>query len=163
LNGLDEEIILLARNVVRTLDADLKTRSDSSGEDTTEGIETTLIRGRYHLGDVQHKRSLRVTLSDANAALIIRRTLVEGISTVLLGGDRGRQVQDHHLHKSIGGRKESSHDNLEQLLALLLPVFWGKLDAELFKKDWDFVLLEVHNGSEDSENGVQDKLVESTF
>ena len=49
LDGLDEKIILLAGSVVGTLDADLKTRSDGTSEDTTEGVESTLIRGWHHL------------------------------------------------------------------------------------------------------------------
>jgi hypothetical protein len=72
-------------------------------------------------------------------------------------------VKDHHLHESVSGRKESSHDNLEELLALLLLVFGRNLDVELLKKGWDLILLEVHDSSENSENGVQNELVESTL
>ena len=72
-------------------------------------------------------------------------------------------MKNHHLHQSIGGGKESSHDDLEELLALLLLVIWGKLDVELLKDGWDLVLLEVHDGIKDLENGVQDELVEGTL
>jgi hypothetical protein len=72
-------------------------------------------------------------------------------------------VKDHHLHESVGGRKESSHDNFEELLALLFLVFRTKLDVELLKKSWDLVLLEVHDSGENSENWVENELVESTL
>jgi hypothetical protein len=163
LDSLDEEIILLARGVVRTLDADLKTGSDGTSENTTEGVETTLVRCWHHLGDVQHEGSLRVTVADTNAGLIIRGTLVESLGTVLLGRDWGWQVENHHLHESIGSGEESSHDNLEQLLALLLLVIRVELDAELLKEGWDLILLEVHDSVEDSENRVQDELVKGTL
>jgi hypothetical protein len=163
LDSLDEEIILLARGVVRTLDADLKTGSDGTSENTTEGVETTLVRCWHHLGDVQHEGSLRVTVADTNAGLIIRGTLVESLGTVLLGRDWGWQVENHHLHESIGSGEESSHDDLEQLLALLLLVIRVELDAELLKEGWDLILLEVHDSVEDSENRVQDELVKGTL
>jgi hypothetical protein len=163
LDGLDEEIILLARGVVGALDADLQAGADSTGEDTTESVETTLVRGWHHLGDVQHEGSLGVTLADTNAGLIIRGTLVQGLGTVLLGRDGRWQVQDHHLHKRISRRQEGSHDNLEQLLALLVLVLGRELDGELLEEDRDLVLLEVHDGGEDLEDGVEDELVEGTL
>jgi hypothetical protein len=103
LDGLDEKVVLLARSVVRTLDTDLKTRADSASEDTTEGVETTLVRSWHHLGDVQHERSLGVTVSDTNAGLIIRWTLIKSLGTVFLGSDWGWQVKNHHLHQGICG------------------------------------------------------------
>jgi hypothetical protein len=80
-----------------------------------------------------------------------------------LSSDWGWQVQNHHLHKSIGGREESSHDNLEQLLTLLLSIFWSKLDVKLFEESGDLVLLEVHNGIKNPEDRVENELVEGTF
>ena len=49
LDGLNEKILLLARSVVGSLDADLEAGSDGTSEDSTEGVETTLIRGWHHL------------------------------------------------------------------------------------------------------------------
>jgi hypothetical protein len=163
LDGLDEKIILLSWGVVWTLDTDLQTGLDSTSEDTTESVETTLIRGWHHLGDVQHERSLRITVSDTNAGLIIWRTLVKSLGTISLCGDWGWQVEDQHLQKSIGSWEESSHNDLEQLLALLLLVLWRKLNVELLKKDWNLLSLEVHDGGEDSENWIKNKLVEGTL
>ena len=163
LDGLDEQVVLLAGGVVGALDADLQAGSDGTGEDTTEGVETALVGGRHHLGDVQHEGSLGVAVPDANAGLIIRGSLVQGLGTVLLGRDGGWQMQDHHLHEGVGGRQEGSHDNLEQLLALLLPVLGRELDGQLLQEDGDLVLLEVHDSGEDLEDGVEDELVEGTL
>jgi hypothetical protein len=49
------------------------------------------------------------------------------------------------------------------LLALLLPVFGSKLDVELLKKRWDLVLLEVHDSGKNSENWVENELIESAI
>ena len=55
LNGLDEQVLLLSGGVVGALNADLETRADGTGEDTTESVETTLVGSWHHLGDVQHE------------------------------------------------------------------------------------------------------------
>ncbi|CAH0021957.1 unnamed protein product [Clonostachys rhizophaga] len=149
LNSLDEEIILLARGVVGTLDADLETGADGTGEDTTEGVESTLIGSGHHLGDVKHEGTLGVAVTDTNGGLVVKRTLVQSLSTVLLGSDGRRKVEDHHLQKG--------------LLALLLAVVSRDLELELVQKSGDLVVLEVHDGGEDLEDGVQDELVESTL
>jgi len=49
LDSLDEQIVLLSGNVVRTLDADLETRLDGTREDTSESVETALVGSRHHL------------------------------------------------------------------------------------------------------------------
>lgn len=45
LDRLDEKVVLLAGDVVGALDADLGSSANSSGEDTAESVETTLVRG----------------------------------------------------------------------------------------------------------------------
>lgn len=166
LDGLLGEILLLARDVVGTLDADLLTGLDGTGEDTTESVETTLIGGRHHLGDVEHKVGLGgvgLTVTDGGEDLVVLRTLVQGLGTVLLGSLGGRQVENHHLQQGVGGGQESAHDSLEQLLALLVTVLSGQLEVELLEQGLGLVLLEVHDGREDLEDGVQDELVEGTL
>lgn len=163
LDRLDEQVLLLARGVVRTLNADLKTGTDGTGEDTTEGVETTLVGGGHHLGDVKHESSLGVTVTDGNGGLVVVGTLVEGLHTVLLGGNGRWKVEHHHLEEGVGGRKELLHDNLEEGLALETLLVGSKLDLKLLKERGDLVGLEVHDGSEDTEDGVQDELVEGTL
>lgn len=163
LNGLDEEIILLAGGVVGALNADLETRADGTGEDTTEGVETALIGSGNHLGDVEHERALGVAGLDGDGGLVVLGTLVEGLGTVGLGGDGGRKVEDHHLQQAVSSGKEGLHDGLEELLALLLLVISSELEVELLEESGSLVLLEVHDSGEDLEDRVKDELVESTL
>jgi hypothetical protein len=72
-------------------------------------------------------------------------------------------VENHHLQQAVSGREEGAHDSLKELLALLLTVLSRKLELELVKKGGDLILLEVHDGSEDSEDWVKDEHVESTL
>lgn len=163
LDGLDEEILLATRDVVGTLDADLDTGLDGTSVDTTEGVETTLIGGGHHLGDVQHQRGSGVTVTDTDAGLVVLRTLVEGLGTVLLGSDGGGQVDTDHLQKGISGREELAHDELEEGLALEVLLIVGEGNLELVKKGADVVTLVVVDSGEDLEDGVQDELVEGTL
>lgn len=163
LDGLDEQVLLAARGVVGALDADLQTRADGTREDTTESVETTLIRGRNHLRDVKHEGTLGVAVTDTKGALVVVGTLVQSLHTVLLSSGRRRQVENHHLQKGISGRKEFPHDDLEELLALEILLIAGELDLELVEDGGDLILLEVHDSVEDAEDGVQDELVEGTL
>lgn len=163
LNGLDEQVLLLAGDIVGALNADLETGTDGTGENTAEGVESTLIGGGNHLGDVQHERALGVAVTDTNGGRIVKRSLVQSLSTVFLGSDGRRKVENHHFQQGVGSGQESSHDDLEQLLALLLAVISVQLEVELLKKRGDLIVLEVHDGIEDLEDGVQDELVESTL
>jgi hypothetical protein len=163
LNGLDEQILLLARGVVGALNADLETGTDGTGENTAESIETTLVGGGHHLGDVQHERTLGVAVTDTDGSIVVKGTLVQSLGTVPLGSDGRRKVENHHLQQRVGSGQESSHDDLEELLALLLAVVDAQLELELLEKSGDLVVLEVHDGVEDLEDGVQDELVESTL
>ena len=163
LDRLDEQVLLLARGVVRALDADLQTRADSTGVDTTEGVEAALIGGRHHLGDVKHERSLGITVTDTNSALVILRSLVQGLGTVLLSSNRRRQVDTDHLQHGISGGQELAHDKLEKRLALKFLLLVGKLDLKLLKEVGDIIALVVVDGVEDLEDGVEDELVEGTL
>lgn len=163
LDGLDEEVVLLARDVVGTLDTDLQTGADSTGVDTTESVETTLVGGGHHLGDVKHERSLGVTVTDTNGAVVVLGTLVQSLGTVLLGSDGRGQVDTDHLQHGISGGQELAHDSLEQLLASEVLLVGGQLDLELLKQGGDLLLLVVVDGVEDLEDGVQDELVEGTL
>lgn len=163
LNGLDEEIVLLSRDVVGALDADLETGSDGTGENTTEGVESALVGSGHHLGDVKHERSLGVAVADTNGGLVVGGTLVQGLNTVALSGDGGGEVENQHLEERVGSGEEGAHDDLEELLALLLTIIGRELEAELLEESGDLVVLEVHDGGEDLEDGVQDELAESTL
>jgi hypothetical protein len=163
LDSLDEQVLLLAGDVVGALNADLETGTDGTGEDTTEGVESTLVGGGNHLGDVKHERTLGVAVTDTNGGIIVKGTFVQGLSTVPLSSNGRGKVENHHLKQGVGSGQESSHDDLEQLLALLLAVVNAQLKLELLEQIGDLVILEVHDSIEDLEDGVQDELVESTL
>jgi hypothetical protein len=163
LNGLDKQVILLSGNVVGTLDTDLGTSTDGTREDTSEGVETSLIGCGHHLGDVQDQRSLWVTVTDTNGGLVVHGTLVEGLDTVALsGGGRGK-VDDNHLQEGVPGGQELPHDDLQEGLTLEFLLVSGKLDIELLEHTKHGLLLEVHDGIEDLEDGIQDEGVEGTI
>jgi hypothetical protein len=163
LDGLDVQVLLLARGVVGALDADLDTRLDGTSVDTTEGVETTLVGGGNHLGDVQHEGSSGVTVTDTNAGLVVSGTLVQSLGTVLLGSNGGRQVDTDHLKESVGSGQELAHDDLEEGLALEVLLLRSELDLELLKENGKLLLLVVVDSGEDLEDGVQDELVEGTL
>ena len=163
LNGLNKQVLLLSGGVVGSLNADLETRADGTGEDTTESVETTLVGSGHHLGDVQHERTVVVTVPDTDGVDIVVGTLVESLHTVLLSGDGRRKMKNHHLEESVSGGKELPHDNLEELLALEILLIGSELDLKLLEESGDLIGLEVHDRLEDAEDGVQDELVESTL
>lgn len=163
LDGLDEQVLLLSGSVVGALNADLETGADGTGEDTTESVETTLVGSGHHLGDVQHERTVVVTVPDTDGVDIVVGTLVKSLHAVLLSGNGRRKMENHHLEESVSSGKELPHDNLEELLALEILLVGSELDLELLEESGDLVGLEVHNRLEDAEDGVQDELVESTL
>ena len=66
LNRLDEQVFLLSRNIVGSLDADLGTSTNGSREDTAKCIEAALIGCGNHLGDVEYERALGITVTDTD-------------------------------------------------------------------------------------------------
>ena len=65
LDGLLVQVLLLARGEVGPHDAHLLASADSSGEHTAKSVETSLVAGGYHLGNVHHQLSLGVAGLDA--------------------------------------------------------------------------------------------------
>lgn len=72
-------------------------------------------------------------------------------------------MKNHHLQKSVGGRQELAHDDLQELLALKILLVTCKLDLKLREKSSGFFLLEVHDGGENLVDGVQDELIEGSL
>lgn len=147
-------------------------------------IEERKKRGTYcghHLGNVwlkcvletlskedntrrtENERTLGVTVPDTNSGLVVHRSLVKSLDTVPLSGGGRREVDDYHLQERIAGGKELAHDDLEQSLALEVTLLLQEFDVELFEHGEDGVLLEVHDGIEDFEDGVEDKHGEGTL
>lgn len=163
LDRLDNGVILLAGNEVRTLDSDLRAGRNGTREDSTESVESTLVGSRNHLGDVDHQRTLGVTVPNTDGGLVVHGTFVKGLNTVSLSGNGRGEVDTDHLEKRVTSGEELSHNNLEELLALEVPLLGGKLDLELLEELGDLILLEVHDRVEEAEDGVKDEHVESTL
>lgn len=163
LDVLDEEIVLLAGLVVGALNTDLLASTDGTGEDTTEGVETSLLGGGDHLGDVKHEGSLGVAVLDTDGTLIIHGTLIKSLSTVVLSGEGRGQVDSNHFKEGISSGEETAHDNLEQLLAAELLLLVGELDVKLGKHVVVDLSTLVKDGIEELVDGVEDEHVERTL
>lgn len=163
LNRLDDRVGLASGDKVGSLDSDLGSGSDGTREDSTESVESTLVGSGHHLGNVDHQRTLGVTVSDGNSRLVVHGTLVEGLDSVSLSGLGRRKVDDNHLEQDVSGGQELFHDTLEQRLSLEVSLVTDELDLELFKQSWNLVLFKVHDRVEDLENRVEDKQVESSL
>lgn len=66
--------LLLARGEVGSHDTGLLSSDDLSGEDTSEGVETTLVGGRYHLAHVHHEGSFGVTVLNNTRVTLVPKT-----------------------------------------------------------------------------------------
>jgi len=163
LDVLDEQIGLLSGNIVRSHNADLGTSSDSTSEDTTEGVETALVAGGYHLGDVQHEGSIRVALTDGGGASIFHGSFIKILHTILLGNDRGRQVVDNHVKESLRGREPLPHDSLQQRLRVEILLVVGKLNSEGLNHLRILLLFSAHDGVEKLVDRLEDELDETTL
>jgi hypothetical protein len=163
LDVLDEQIGFLSGNVVRSHNSDLGSGLDSSGEDTSEGIESTLVAGGYHLGDVKHQRSIRIAVSDGVGASIIHRSFIQVLNTILLRNYGRRQVVDNHVKESLGGWQPFPHYSLEKRLGIEILLVVGEFNAQRFNHLNVFILLTVHDGVEQLVDRLEDKLDETSF
>lgn len=89
--------------------------------------------------------------------LVIKGTLVQLLSSVLLSSDGGRQVNNNHLEHGFASGQPVPHDAFHQRFAFLLKflMLQFSLDVQFVEKLVSFFLLEVHDGVEDLVNGVQ--------
>ena len=76
LDGLLVQVLLLAGDEVRSHDSALLSGGDLAREDTTEGVEPSLVGGRHHLGDVHHEGGLGVAVLHSHAGNIVGGSLV---------------------------------------------------------------------------------------
>eukprot|EP00123_Amoebidium_parasiticum_P010055 comp19862_c0_seq1/m.23991 comp19862_c0_seq1/g.23991 ORF comp19862_c0_seq1/g.23991 comp19862_c0_seq1/m.23991 type:complete len:424 (+) comp19862_c0_seq1:1202-2473(+) len=161
LDGLEVQILLLARHVVGAHDAHLLAGGDLAGEHTAEGEEATAVRGRHHLADVHHQGAVLVAVLHADGHLVIEGTLVQHVRAVLLRSVGGGQVNGDHLQEGITGGQPLAHDGLEQGLALLVLLVRGKLDTEDGAQLLDLVALVLEHGVHQLVDGVQHELAET--
>lgn len=163
LNSLDSAVVLGAGDVVGSENSDLLTGGDLTGEDTTEGVETGLIGGGDHLGDVEHKRTVGIAVLHGSAALIILGTVVKEGSTVLLGSDGGRKVDDNHLKASIGSGEPLLHDSLKEGLLNPILLLTDELDTDLVEHLHVLVGLLLEDSVEKGVDGLEAELDEGSL
>ena len=165
LDVLDPELGLLAGHVVGAHDADLLAGSDLAGEDTAEGVETTLVGGGNHLRDVHTEGSAvgGVAGADGLGGLVVEGTLVEGVDTVGLGLGGGGKVEHNHLKDAVTSGEPLLHDALEQLLANKLLLVGLELDADGLEHLVDLAGLLGHDGLEEGGDGGGNELAEGTL
>lgn len=107
----EEESVQLFEGKTKTrrdapLNSDLGSGSDSSGEDSSESVESSLVGGGHHLRDVEHEGSLGVTVPDTDSGLVVHGSLVKGLHSVPLGSEGGGEVDDNHLEEGVSGGEE---------------------------------------------------------
>eukprot|EP00951_Prasinocladus_malaysianus_P046687 scaffold647869_cov43-Prasinocladus_malaysianus.AAC.1 len=158
LDGLDEQVLLLAWDVVGPHNTDLETGGDPSREHTAKGEKAALVGRRDHLGNIHHEGAVSITVADGIAVLVVEGALVQGVGTVLLGEGRGGEMVDHHLKQGLVGREPALHDGLHQRLTGLLLDVGLNSDPELLAQSKELVLLVVHGGLDDGLDGVVHKL-----
>lgn len=163
LDGLLVQILLLAGCVVGAHDAALLAGGNLAGEHTSEGVETSLIGGRYHLGDVHHQRTIGIASLDSDGSLIIMGTLVQHLHTVLLGNHRGWQMDGNHLKQSLTGWQPGAHHSLQQSLAVLVLILVLQCNTDLGQQIVNLLLLVAHDGIEHLVYGVQNVHAEGTL
>mmetsp|Transcript_33515 Transcript_33515/g.77267 ORF Transcript_33515/g.77267 Transcript_33515/m.77267 type:complete len:526 (+) Transcript_33515:569-2146(+) len=165
LDILDPQLRLLASDVVGSHDTDLLTGGDLSTKDTTKGVETSLIGSGHHLRNVHTERSTlgSVASTDGNSRLIIERTIIESVDTVLLGNRRRGKMEYNHLKNSVTSGKPFLHNTLQQLLSNKFLLVSLQFDANGIQHLLDLSVLLRHDSSEQSGNRSHDELTESTL
>ncbi len=160
LDILDPNLGLFARHVVGAHNANLLAGGDLAGEDTAESIETTLVRGGDHLGDVHAKRGVfaGVASADGSGSHVVKGSIVKGVDTVGLGLDRGGKVEHNHLKNGVPGGEPLLHDALEEGLADKLLLVGLELNADGVQHLLDLAVLLSHDGLEEGGHGGGDEL-----
>ena len=152
LNGAMLEIGLGSWDVVGAHDSDLLASSDNTGEDSAEGIESTLIVGRDKLGDEDHQRSVLVAVLDGLSADIINGSLVEISSSVSLGCHWGGQLGDDHLEETLGSVEPLLEDELEKGLSDHFLLISLESNLQVGEHFIDSLLVVVHDVSAESDD-----------
>ena len=134
------------------------TSLDGTTEDTTEGIEATLIVGRDHLGDEDHEGTGLITVFDRHAARIILGTFIEHGGTIGLSLLGGGQLHDDHLKKGLSGIDPLLEDALEEILGTLVSLSRGEVDVEGLEHLPDGIKVIVHDVAAKLDDGPHDEL-----
>ena len=163
LDVLDVEIVLGSWLVVWSHDSDLLTGGNDTGEDSTEGIESTLVVGGDHLGDEDHEWSVLGTVLDSLTGNIINWTFIEIGGSVLLGRDWTWELEDDHFKKGLGSVDPLLEDVLHEMLSGKLSLVSLEVDLKGGEHLIDFLHLSVHGGSAESDDWLHHELDEGSL
>ena len=163
LDGSVLEVSLGAWDVVGSHDSDLLASGNNTGEDTTEGVESTSVVGGDKLGEEDHKGSLLVAVLDGLTANIVNGTLVEVTSSVLLGLDGGGELQDDHLKEAITGVDPLLEDLSHLVLALEFLLVGLESDLEGLEHLINSLVVALHAVSAETDDGLSDELDEASL
>lgn len=163
LDVLDVEVVLGSWLVVWTHDSNLLTGGNDTGEDSTEGIESTLVVGGDHLGDEDHEWAVLGALLDGLTGGIVDWTFVEIGGSVLLGLDWTWELEDDHFKKGLGGVDPLLEDVLHEMLSGELSLVSLEDDLEGTEHLVDFLHLTVHGGSAESDDWLHHELDEGSL
>jgi len=163
LDVLDVEIVLGSWLVVWTHDSDLLTGGNDTGEDSTEGIESTLVVGGDHLGDEDHEWAVLLAFSDSLTGDVIDWTFIEIGGSVLLGLDWTWELEDDHFKKGLGSVDPLLEDVLHEMLSGKFSLVSLESDLKGGEHLVDFLHLSVHGGSAESDDWLHHELDEGSL
>ena len=170
LDVFDIQIFFFAWFEVGTHNSGFHTGGDLTREDSSEGVESTFIRCRYHFTDVHHQWSGWIARFDTNGAWIVHWSLIQKFASVLLGSDWRWQVNGNHLQQSFTGWEPVSHDGLHESFFYKTIFFGGEevFASEPIVHDFlfhggPFLFFVVFGGGEGGEDWVEDELDEGSF
>jgi len=162
LDVLNVEVSLGSLDVVGSQNSDFLSGGDGSGEDTTEGIESTLVVGGDHLGDEDHESGMSVTVSDSFAGLVVLGSFIKVSSSVLLG-DLGRgELHDDLLEEGLSGVNPFLEDALEERLESEFLLLSLELELKLFAHLPDTFEVLVKDVSAHGDDRSHDELDEAS-
>eukprot|EP00955_Chlamydomonas_euryale_P062499 358392-Chlamydomonas_euryale.AAC.12 len=163
LHSLDEQVLLLARDVVGAHDADLGAGGNAASEHAAERKKAPRVRRGNHLGDVHHEWAVRVAVADRRGVHVVERALVQRVHAVLLSLGRRRQVVHNHLQQCDRRGKPGLHNTLHQRLSHQLLVVGLELGqyAQLLEHWEQLVLVVIHGQVDHLLDGLVAELVEA--
>ena len=157
------KIGLFAWDVVWTHNSDLLTSGDFTSEDTTESIESTLVRCWDHLGDVSHQWTVSIAVLESNSDGIVLWTFIQHFHTVVLGGQWRWQMNGNHLEKSFTSWEPGSHETFEEWFGLEVLVITLEDNTADLHDLGNIVFFLFHDGFEGLVDWIQNPLDETTF
>ena len=163
LDVLDVKIVFGSGNVVWSLDSDLLSGGNGTGEDSTESVESTFIVGWDHLGDEDTERSIFIAFNDRLSSGISNWTFIKVSSSVLLGLNWGWQFKDDHFKKSFSGVNPLLEDVLHEMFTLELSLVSLEGNFEVNKHLVDLLHFSVHGGSAESNDWLHHEGNESSL